>query len=95
MKIPLKRKYLERKQSTGGKTTPTTSHSTKKLGLAALMQNDRARDLHFTECAIAGWTEQIPLVVRSKYKALAVKHLGDLTARAARATLQSGAATGG
>ena len=68
MKIPLRKKYTDKKQSGGGKSAAGTSTPTKKKGLAALMENERARELHFMECATHGWWEQIPQGLRASYK---------------------------
>lgn len=67
MKIPLKRKYTDAKSGSGGKTAAGTSTPKKKEGAAALMENERARELHFLECAINGWWEQIPTGLQAKY----------------------------
>ena len=60
MRIKLKLKYRESRTHNEGRYAPRTGHSGRKGGLAALMENDKARDLHFMDCAMKGLIEQIP-----------------------------------
>ena len=68
MLIPLRLKYREQKQSGVGKSLAGTNNKQPKLGFAALMQNEKARDIHMSECAINGWYEQIPVGMRAHYR---------------------------
>ena len=68
MKIPLKLKYREAKQSGQGKSLPGTNNKAPRVGFAALMNNEKARDIHFAECAMHGWYEQIPSGMRAHYQ---------------------------
>ena len=68
MLIPLKLKYREAKQSGQGRSQPGTNNKAPRLGFAALMNNEKARDIHFAECAVCGWYEQIPSGMRAHYQ---------------------------
>lgn len=75
MKMKLKRKYTDGVQSSGGKSgtsnsTPKTS-SMQKL----LMNNARAIELHYSDCAIRGLFEQIPTGQRAKYRKIREEYM--------------------